>query len=219
MTDNSQALKRARRQDSKTKRRQASQALQAMIEAGEPISFPAVARRAGVSVSLLYADAELAGRLTEARSRQRQAGRERVWRLPPRSLVTEQSLRADLANTKDQVHRLTEELTVLRGCLAHELGAGADAASGRVTSPLLDGLKERLGDVEADNAQLRQRVADVEHALRETTDTLDAARAMNRELMGELNRSPPTVAPPVRATSPPTPPRPRSRNRGASPAV
>ena len=41
MTDNSQALKRARRQDSKVKRRQASQALQAMIDAGEPISFPA----------------------------------------------------------------------------------------------------------------------------------------------------------------------------------
>jgi uncharacterized coiled-coil protein SlyX len=219
MTDNSQALKRARRQDSKTKRRQASQALQAMIDAGEPISFPAVARRAGVSVSLLYADAELAGRLTEARSRQRQAGRERVWRLPPRSLVTEQSLRVDLANTKDQVRRLTEELTVLRGRLAHELGADADAASGRVTSPLLDELQERLGDLEVDNAELRQRVAELEHALRETTDTLDAARAMNRELMGELNRSPQTVASPVRATSPAAPPRPRPRNRGAGPAV
>jgi uncharacterized coiled-coil protein SlyX len=219
MTDNSQALKRARRQDSKVKRRQASQALQAMIDAGEPISFPAVARRAGVSVSLLYADAEPADRLTEARSRQRQAGRERVWRLPPRSLVTEQSLRADLANTKDQVRRLTEELTVLRGRLAHELGADADAASGRVTSPLLDELQERLGDLEVDNAELRQRVAELEHALRETTDTLDAARAMNRELMSELNRSPQTVASPVRATSPATPPRPRPRNRGAGPAV
>jgi uncharacterized coiled-coil protein SlyX len=219
MTDNSQALKRARRLDSKVKRRQASQALQAMIDAGEPISFPAVARRAGVSVSLLYADAELAGRLTEARSRQRQAGRERVWRLPPRSLVTEQSLRVDLANTKDQVRRLTEELTVLRGRLAHELGADADAASGRVTSPLLDELQERLGDLEVDNAELRQRVAELEHALRETTDTLDAARAMNRELMSELNRSPQTVASPVRATSPATPPRPRPQNRGAGPAV
>ncbi len=153
MTDNSQALKRSRHQDSKTKRRQASQALQAMIDAGEPISFPAVARRAGVSVSLLYADRELAGRLTEARGRQRQVGQERVWRLPPRSLVTEQSLRVDLANTKDQVRRLTEELTVLRGRLAHELGADADAASGRITSPLLDELQDRLGDLEADNGR------------------------------------------------------------------
>ena len=36
-----------------------------MIDAGEPVSFPAVARRAGVSVSLLYADTELAGRLAQ----------------------------------------------------------------------------------------------------------------------------------------------------------
>ena len=213
MTDNSRALKRSRRQDSKTKRQQASQALQALIDAGEPISFPAVARRAGVSVSLLYADAELASRLTEARSRQRDAGRERAWRLPPRSLVTEQSLRVDLANTKDQVRRLTEELTVLRDRLARELGAEADAASGRAASPLLDELQDRVADLEADNAQLRGRIAELEQALRETSDTLDAARAMNRELMTEINRSPQGATPPVRATSPRTPPRRRTPNR------
>ena len=106
MTDNSQALKRARRQDSKVKRRQASQALQAMIDAGEPISFPAVARRAGVSVSLLYADAELAGRLTEARSRQRQAGRERVWRLPPRSLAPRRHHTPGISNS-NQINQQT----------------------------------------------------------------------------------------------------------------
>ena len=75
-----------------------------MIDAGEPVTFPAVARRAGVSVSLLYADSELAGRLSKARSRQRDAGADRAWRLPARSLVSEQSLRADLAkqqNPKD----------------------------------------------------------------------------------------------------------------------
>lgn len=82
MTDNSQALKRARRQDSNAKRRRASEALDAMTEAGEPITFPAVARRAGVSVSLLYADPALASCLSEARRRQRDAGADRAWRLP-----------------------------------------------------------------------------------------------------------------------------------------
>ena len=89
MTDNSHALKRARRQDSQAKRRKAAEILQAMIDAGEPVTFPAVARRAGVSVSLLYADSELAGRLSKARSRQRDAGADRAWRLPARSLVSE----------------------------------------------------------------------------------------------------------------------------------
>lgn len=188
MTDNSQALKQARRQDSNAKRRRASDALDAMIEAGEPITFPAVARRAGVSVSLLYADPALAGRLSEARRRQRDAGADRAWRLPPRSLVTEQSLRADLANAKDQTRRLNEEMTLMRERLARGFGAEADTANGRATSPLIDQLEQRAADLEADNAQLRQNVVKLERDLREANDTLDAARAMNRELMADINR-------------------------------
>jgi hypothetical protein len=72
-----------------------------MIDAGEPVSFPAVARRAGVSASLLYADKQLAGRLAQARSRQHDPGRPRHWRLPTRSLISQHSPRADLANAKD----------------------------------------------------------------------------------------------------------------------
>jgi hypothetical protein len=74
MADNSAALRRARQEDSRTKRQRASEALVAMERGGEPITFPAVARRAGVSVSLLYADVELASRLATARDHQRQTG-------------------------------------------------------------------------------------------------------------------------------------------------
>ena len=56
MADNSAALRRARRHDSHLKRQQAADALAALEQSGEAVSFPAVARRAGVSVSLLYAD-------------------------------------------------------------------------------------------------------------------------------------------------------------------
>lgn len=205
MTDNSGALKASRRRDSATKRRRATEVLQAMVETGEPISFPAVARRAGVSVSLLYADADLAGRLSDARSRQQVAGSERAWRLPARSLVTEQSLRADLANANDQVQRLREEVALLRERVARTLGDDADKAAGRTTSPLLDQLEARTADLEADNAQLRGRIVELETALHETNETLEAARAMNRELMGEINRSrrpassPGGVAPSVRS--------------------
>ena len=154
MTDNSDALKRARRQDSRSKRRRAAGTLQAMIDAGEPLTFPAVARRAAVSVSLLYADQELASRLAEARDRQRDAGADRAWRLPTRSLVTEQSLHADLANAKEHVRRLTDELAVLRDLLARELGAEAGASIGRMTSPLLEQLEQRVIGFEADNRVL-----------------------------------------------------------------
>ncbi|MGH9298952.1 MAG: DUF6262 family protein [Acidimicrobiales bacterium] len=189
MTDNSHTLERARREESRTKRRRASATLEAMIEAGEPITFPAVARRADVSVSLLYADSDLAARLSEARSRQREAGLERAWRLPTRSLVGEQGLRADLANANDRVRRLSEEVAVLREQLARQLGAQSDAASGRSTSPLLEQLEERIVSLETDNVRLRDQVREFEDALRESNETLEAARDVNRELMAEINRS------------------------------
>jgi len=131
MADNSAALGAARRRDGETKRRQATEALEAMVSAGEPISFPAVARRATVSVTLLYADPALASRVAQARDRQRLAGRDRAWWIPSRALVTEQSLRTDVANAKEQVRRLTEEVGLLRERLARDLGAEADIARGR----------------------------------------------------------------------------------------
>lgn len=128
MADNSAALTRARRRDGRAKRARADEALREMADAGEAISFPALARRACVSVSLLYADKQLASRVAEARDRQRQAGKDRSWHLPARSLMTEQSLRTDLANAKEQIRQLHEEVRLLRSSLARSLGAAADLA-------------------------------------------------------------------------------------------
>lgn len=191
MADNSEALRRTRRQDSRTKRARAAETIDAFEQGGEPISFPAIARRAGVSVSLLYSDHELASRIAAARDRQRQAGARRAWQLPARSLLTQQSLHAELANTKEQARQLTEEVTVLRQRLARQLGADADLARGNTTRTMLDQLEERSAELEADNHTLRQRVTQLQGELSERTDTLDAARAMNRELMNELNRDAP----------------------------
>ena len=199
MTDNSAALQRARRREGQTKRRQALAALQAMTEAGEAIGFPAVARRAGVSVSLLYADRDLLARIADARDRQRQAGAEQAARLPTRSLVTEASLRTDLANAKEQNRHLSEELVVLRDRLVRELGADADHFRGRPTNPALDMLEERAAELETDNARLRQQVGQLEAGTSELADNLDAAREMNRELMNEVNRRAATLADPGRA--------------------
>ena len=193
MADNSAALRRARRQDSRDKRRRAAEAITAMDQSGEPVTFPAVARRAGVSVSLLYADAELSSRIATARDRQRQAGTERAWRLPARSLVTEQSLRTELANARERARRLAEEVTLLRERLSRQLGAAADAIRDETLSPVRDELERRATDLEAENHQQHLRTAQLQAEVRELTETLEAARAMNRELMGELNRTAPTV--------------------------
>lgn len=189
MADNSDALRQARRRDSEAKRRRAAEALATMVGAGESISFPAVARRAGVSVTLLYADVELARAVGDARDRQRQAGRERAWRLPPRALVTEQSLRVDLANAKEQVRRLTDEVRLLQERLARDLGARADVARGRIDSSFLDQLEQRAAELGAENSLLQRRNAALEHEKRDLTEDLQAARTMNRDLMAELNRT------------------------------
>ncbi|TWP32182.1 DUF6262 family protein [Leekyejoonella antrihumi] len=190
MVDNSAALRRARRQDSTAKRRHAAEVLEALESSGEPISFPTIARRADVSVSLLYSDSELAGRIAEARARQRQAGHDRAWKLPARSLITEQSLHTELANSKEQARQLTEEVALLRERLARQLGADADLARGHASRPMLDQLEDRAAELEADNHALRQRVTRLEADLTELSDTLDAARSMNREMMTQLNHDP-----------------------------
>jgi uncharacterized coiled-coil protein SlyX len=189
VTDNSAALRRARRNDSRTKRQRAAEVLSEMEQSGEPITFPAVARRAGVSVSLLYADTTLSVRIATARDRQRQAGTERAWRTPSHSLLTEQSLRTELANTKDRARRLGEEVALLRQRLSRHLGADAEAAREEGHRPLLDQLEQRAAELEADNHRQRQQIAELQNDVSELTETLDAARATNRELMTELNRS------------------------------
>ena len=188
MADNSAALRRARRHDGRTKRQHAGDMITAMEASGDPITFPGVARRAGVSTSLLYGDPQLAGRIAAARDRQRQAGQDRAWSLPARSLVTEQSLRAELANAKEQNRRLAEEIKLLRERLCRQLGADADLARGEALGPALDQVEHRAAELDADNHRHRARIAELETDRRELTETLDAARAMNRELMTELNR-------------------------------
>ena len=188
MTDNSAALQRARRREGQTKRRRALAALQAMTEAGEAIRFPAVARRAGVSVSLLYADRDLLARIADARDRQRQAGAERAARLPTRSLVTEASLRTDLAVAQNEIRRLRAERDKLRGRLRLQLGAEIDG-------PDRADLIARVAALEAASRQFAAerdaRAAEASHAQRrvlELEDELTAARESLRRAIRQANR-------------------------------
>ncbi len=190
MADNSAALRRARRSDSRVKRQRAAEAIHTLEQSGESISFPAVARRASVSVSLLYTDSELAARIAAARDRQQQAGRQRAWHLPVRSLVTDQSVRAELANSKEHLRQLTEELTLLQDRLAHQLGGDADVARGWDVSPMLARLEQRAAELESDNHRLQRQVTELNGQVHELSATLDAARITNRDLMSELNRDP-----------------------------
>ena len=110
------------------------------------------------------------------------SGKPWAWQLPPRSLVTEASLRTDLANAKDQIRRLSEVTAALRQRLVRHLGAEADVARGMALAPALDELEQRAGELEAENQRQSQRIARLETEARELAETLHAARTMNRGL-------------------------------------
>ena len=97
-------------------------------------------------------------------------------------------------------------MTALRDRLARQLGADADTARGQTMGPLLDQLEDRNAALNLDNNRLRHQVTALQDEVRELADTLDASRAMNRELMSDLNREPPTRAPIVVDITPPRPP-------------
>jgi len=63
-----------------------------------------------------------------------------------------------------------------------------EAARGRAIAPLLDRLEDRAAELETDNHQLHRRITNLEAELRDTADSLHAARAANRDLMNMLNR-------------------------------
>ena len=129
-----------RRLDSADKTGRVITALDATLEAGEPLTIAALARHAGVSRRFIYDHPEPRA---EAERRSAQVADRHAGATSASARVTVASLRADLANAKATNHRLTTELGALRRRLGQQLGhdvlAGLDratidasAASGRL---------------------------------------------------------------------------------------
>ena len=185
MSDKATVLVSARRRDGHDKRARARQALAAMIEEAEQISFERLSRRAGVSRSFLYADPELKTEVTEQRQRQTAGPRAR----PVASMVSEASLRTDLALSRHEVAELRQQLAVLHGRLARTLDVEATVADGRLRAEHVHGLECRLGELAAENASLSARVAELGSNNAALAESLEASRVNHRRLMTELNRS------------------------------
>jgi chromosome segregation ATPase len=197
-------MRAARRLDSEHKCTLVLAALDAMLEAGRHPSIAAVARRAAVGRKFIYDHRELRAEieLKATQSASKQAGE-----LVARARVTGASLRAELENARAQNQRLTRQLRALERRLSQAEGAHL------VADELLpEGALAELAD-----RQLAQRVAELERQLFEakeqlrcTSEELDAARAINRELMQNANRSLPSPG----STAPST-----SRRRGEPPTT
>lgn len=118
--DNSHHIVAAARRRATATRRRATAALRRMDNAGQPISFDALAREAKVSRSWLYAQPDLRVEIERLRARcdPAPAGE----RLPDRQRATEASLRQRLQVMSDRNRHLETENRQLRQALAVALG-------------------------------------------------------------------------------------------------
>jgi chromosome segregation ATPase len=102
--------------------------------------------------------------------------------------VTGASLRAELENSRAQSHRLQKQLRGLENRLSQAEGARLVA-----DNLLPEGMLAELADQQLArrNAELEQRLFEAQEQLRRTVEELEAARAINRELMQHANRQQP----------------------------
>ena len=184
------ALKAARAKDSELKRRRTLAALKALQASGAAITFTAVARSAGVSTWLVYADG-IREHIDAARHRQ--SNHHRRTDTPTASSTqptTLASLRADLAIAREQIKTLRTERDKLQQRLRLQLGAELEA-------PDQAHLTARVADLETINRQLvaerDARAVETDTAKRRITeleDDLSAARESLRRVIKAQNRTP-----------------------------
>ena len=181
-TDNAEAMRRARRVDSERKRRLVLAAADAQLEAGRHPAIAGIARQAGAGRKFIYDHPDLrAGiELKAAQSTSRQASD-----IVASARVTGASLRAELENARAQNHRLSRQIKALETRLSKAEGARL------VADELLpEDVVAQLADQQltARVTELGQQLFDARERLRHTAEELEAARAINRELMQEANR-------------------------------
>ncbi len=182
------ALHAARAKDSQDKRGRALAAIGALEAAGTLITFPAVAKAAGVSTWLTYAEG-IREHVEAARRRQANgevAGPSCPSR--PDNRATPAGLRTDLAVAREEIRRLRAEADKLHRRLRLHLGA-------EIEGPDRAQLIARVAELEAVNRQVvaerDARAAEADTARRrvvEQEDELTAVRESLRRVIRAENR-------------------------------
>jgi hypothetical protein len=197
--DLSEAMLRTRRADSQRRATLVLAATDAVLVRGSCVSIAGIARAAGVGRKFIYDHPELKAdiELKVAQATQRHAND-----LVSSARVSGASLRADLENARAQNQRLTGQLRALERRLSETEGTRLvtdDLLPAHMVTELADRqLAERFTELERQLFQVRED-------LRRATEELEAARAINRELMHRANR--PVAESPMRpangSSSPP----------------
>jgi len=114
--DNTRYLARAAAERHQATLKRASDAIERLDRAGQPVTFSAVAAAAGVSRAWLYRHPGIKELIASLR------GSARATSSPAAHRATAESLRARLDAARDEITRLRAENNVLRHQLARQLG-------------------------------------------------------------------------------------------------
>lgn len=175
------AMRRSRQIASEHKRSLVLTATNAQLEAGRHPSIAGIARQAGVGRKFIYDHPDLRAdiELEMAKAASRIASD-----VSATARVSAASLRAELENAREQNRRLSTQLRALEHRLSRAEGAGL-VADELLPAHLVGEFADRkLAD---EVAQLKGQLFDTKEELRQNAEELDAARAINRELMQRVN--------------------------------
>lgn len=178
------AMIAARRRDSHERRARVTQAIEAMLADGTPITFTSVARHARVSTWLVHADG-----VREALERARDQQRAEPATPPPLGREANQaSLRTDLALARDEIKRLRAQVDELRSKLRRSLGNQLDNLTRTDLIARVDELVDHNTRLLAETHQLRASNDVLTARTAELEDDLAAARTSLRRMIRTENR-------------------------------
>jgi len=187
-------MRNARRIDGQTKATLVTAAAEAALQRGQQLTIAGVARDAGVGRKFIYDHPELRANIELKAA---QAAHHQANTMIAAARVTGASLRADLENSRAQNRRLQQQLRNLENRLSHVEGArllADDLLPSDVLAQLADQkLAQRV-------TELEQQLFETTEALRRTTEELEAARSINRQLMHHANRPDPPAPHPASDT-------------------
>jgi chromosome segregation ATPase len=169
-----EVLLKARLKASQDKRSAVTQALTAMVAAGEMVTFATVAKRARVSTWLVYSPG-VRDQVQYAIDQQQQ-----VADAPVRTAPRVDSLRTDLALARQEIHELRRDREELRARLSETLGRQLTNLS---TAPLV----ERLNRVTGELSEARATNATLSTQVEALQEDLIAARTSLRKMIRDQN--------------------------------
>ncbi|EHM28785.1 MULTISPECIES: DUF6262 family protein [Streptomyces] len=174
-----EVLAESRRRDSRTKRQRVLAVVEQLLAQGDPVTFAAVARTAGVSNWLVYADGV---REHIDKVRARQANRPAHDRQSGGTASTA-SLRTDLELSRTEIRTLREERDKLKAALQRSLGQQLDQAATKDLVTRIDELTSHNHELSTQLQQVRQDNTQLSQRLEEAEDDLAAARTSLRRMI------------------------------------